>query len=111
MWETSSSASSITTPTTPTHSSGTKSSWSTETGAVIPSLTSLTSVTDIITDPNGRILLADFGPNFDNGYNPQSGGIFELTSVPEPSTLALLLVAAPVALVVVWRGRHARRCG
>jgi glucose/arabinose dehydrogenase len=79
------------------------------TGAVIPSLTSLTSVTDIITDPNGRVLLADFGPNFDNGYNPNSGGIFELTSVPEPSTLALLLFAAPVAMAVVWRGRHARR--
>jgi hypothetical protein len=67
---------------------------------------SLTSVTSIITDPTGRILLADFGPNFDNGYDPSSGGIYELTTVPEPSSLALLLLAAPIAGAVVWRGRR-----
>jgi hypothetical protein len=64
------------------------------TGAVTPAITSLTSVTDIITDPAGRILIADFGPNFDNGFNPTSGGIFELNLVPEPSSLALCGVGA-----------------
>lgn len=75
------------------------------TGVVTPAFTGLTSVTDIITDSQGRILLSDYGDNFDNGYNPNSGGIYELAAVPEPSPWALLLTALPIVGVAA---RHRR---
>jgi hypothetical protein len=75
------------------------------TGAVEDSITSLTSVTDILVDPtSNRILIADYGPNFDNNNNPNSGGIFELSpqvQVPEPSTAILLLSGVALTSLAV----------
>jgi hypothetical protein len=77
------------------------------TGAIAPSLTSITSATDVLDAPDGRILIADYGPNFDNGFNPSSGGIFVLTPAAVPEPPAGLLLAG--ALAVMGGAALARR--
>jgi MYXO-CTERM domain-containing protein len=74
---------------------------------VTPSITSLASVTDIITDPTGKILLADFGPN-DYNFTDPNGGIYLLApvAVPEPASGTWFVVAVSILGAALLRRRR-----
>jgi hypothetical protein len=75
--------------------------------AVTP-LPASSSVTDVLLDATGRVILADYGPNFDNGNDPTSGGIYTfslITPVPEPAALVLMVAGLPALGVAVRLAR------